>query len=182
MSDKTPQPGWSEITEDPVLKMRMRFARRGDLALVDVRCDPGGGVSVEHFHPLMEERFEVLEGEVTFTADGVDTVAHPGDPVVVVPAGARHTFVNTGGTEAHVMTEVEPADPALQEFLETTAAMAREGKFNRRGFPTSFGALLEAADLADRHRASTVLTGGIAPPPLLQPAAFGALAWLRRRR
>ena len=176
------EPQWSEVAEDPVLKMRMRFARRGEVAFVDVRCDPGGGVSVEHFHPVMEERFEVLEGELTFTADGVATVARAGDPVVVVPGGCAAHVRQHGDIEAHVMTEAEPADPALQDFLEKTAAMARAGKFNRRGFPTSFKALLEAADLADRNRASTVLTGGAAPPPWLQPAVFGALARLHRRR
>jgi quercetin dioxygenase-like cupin family protein len=47
-----------------------------------------GAVIHEHFHPA-EEVYEVLEGELEITIDGVAHVARPGI-VAVVPANIRH--------------------------------------------------------------------------------------------
>ena len=43
----------------------------------------------EHFHP-QEEVYEVIEGELELTIDGVTQVARPG-MVGIVPANARHS-------------------------------------------------------------------------------------------
>jgi quercetin dioxygenase-like cupin family protein len=48
------------------------------------------GASIhEHFHPE-EEVYEVVEGELEVTIDGVMQVARPGI-VAIVPAGVRHS-------------------------------------------------------------------------------------------
>jgi len=48
------------------------------------------GASIhEHFHPE-EEVYEVLEGELELTIDGVSEIVRPG-MVGVVPSGARHS-------------------------------------------------------------------------------------------
>ena len=48
------------------------------------------GASVhEHFHP-QEEVYEVAEGELELTIDGVTQIARPG-VAAVVPANARHS-------------------------------------------------------------------------------------------
>jgi len=48
------------------------------------------GASIhEHFHPE-EEVYEVIEGELELTIDGVAQVARPG-VVAIVPADARHS-------------------------------------------------------------------------------------------
>ncbi len=160
----------------------MRFGRRGPVLLIELWVAAGGGVSIAHFHPAIEERFEVLAGEVTFKADGEEIVGRPGDPPVVVKPGVRHSFLNSGEVEAHVMTEAEPGDPDLREFLERAAAMARAGKYNRHGIPAGPRSLLDAAEFADRYRDSTVLTGPTFPPATLQPVLLGPLAKLERWR
>jgi unsaturated pyranuronate lyase len=43
----------------------------------------------EHFHP-QEEVYEVIEGELEVTIDGVAQIARPG-LVAIVPANARHS-------------------------------------------------------------------------------------------
>ena len=49
-----------------------------------------GGSSIhEHFHP-QEEVWEVIEGEVEITIEGVPHVARPGI-VAIVPGGVRHS-------------------------------------------------------------------------------------------
>jgi hypothetical protein len=58
-----------QLVQDPVLKQRLTFERTvedgRDTLLVETWVDPGGGVT-PHIHPAMEERFEVLDGEVSF--------------------------------------------------------------------------------------------------------------------
>ena len=44
----------------------------------------------EHFHP-QEEVYEVIEGELEVTIDGVAQVARPG-LVAIVPANVRHSI------------------------------------------------------------------------------------------
>lgn len=47
------------------------------------------GASIhEHFHP-QEEVYEVIEGELEVTIDGVTQIARPGT-VAIVPSNARH--------------------------------------------------------------------------------------------
>lgn len=49
------------------------------------------GASIhEHFHP-QEEVYEVIEGELEITIDGVTQVARPGI-VAIVPGNARHSI------------------------------------------------------------------------------------------
>jgi len=43
----------------------------------------------EHFHP-QEEVYEVIEGQLEVTIDGVTQIARPG-VVAIVPANARHS-------------------------------------------------------------------------------------------
>jgi quercetin dioxygenase-like cupin family protein len=55
------------------------------------------GASIhEHFHP-QEEVYEVIEGELEVTIDGVSQIARPG-MVAIVPGNARHSVkALTGG-------------------------------------------------------------------------------------
>ena len=59
------------VIEDPVLSQRYIFRRAAaedgrEVLQVEAWVQPGGGVLIPHIHPRMEERFEVLAGEVTF--------------------------------------------------------------------------------------------------------------------
>jgi quercetin dioxygenase-like cupin family protein len=171
-----------ELIEDPVFNYRLHFhPQQGEALKMDIWVDPGGGVSIPHYHPAIEERFTVLEGETTFTADGEKITARAGDQTVVVKPGVRHGFKNTGEVEAHIVCEAEPAMD-LQGFLTEAAAMARAGKYTRRGIPRGLRALLEAAEFTDRYRDSVVITSRTLPPPRLQPALLGPLARLQHRR
>jgi quercetin dioxygenase-like cupin family protein len=78
------------------------------------RFPPGTG-PVLHRHPY-EETFIVEEGTATFVVDGKTVLARTGQ-VVVVPAGAAHSFVNSGhGTLRQV--SVHPSDRMIQEWVE----------------------------------------------------------------
>jgi quercetin dioxygenase-like cupin family protein len=161
---------------DPVRRQRLSFSREGEVLRAEVYADPGGDVP-SHLHPSQEERFEVLAGHVRFRIDGSTIDGWPGMRVVA-PAGVKHAFRNIGAEEAHLRVEVEPA-LELQGFLEEAAALARAGRYTRRGIPTRPGAIVELADLMVRYSATTVMAF---PPPVVQRLLLAPLARLRHRR
>ena len=163
-----------ELIEDPLRRQRYRFRRRGEALEAEVWADPGGDVP-EHFHPRQEERFEVVAGRVQFRLAGKRTVVGPGARLTA-PAGTAHAFENIGADTAHLIVTVEPA-LSLREFLEDAAALARAGKYTRRGIPKGPRAALELAELADRYREITVMTR---PPRVLQRLFIPPLARLDR--
>ena len=141
-----------KIVEDPVLRQRLAFrpaADGGDALIVEMWVDPGGGVP-PHMHPAMEERFEVLSGELSLLSGREWTTAGPGETVVVSPR-TRHAYRNTGTEVTHAVCRAAPG-LTLQEFLEEAAAMARAGRLTRNGLPRSPRAALQALSLAFRHR------------------------------
>jgi len=166
----------AEFIHDPVRRQRLAFSREGNILCAEVFADPGGDVP-PHFHPAQEERFEVLAGHVRFDVDGQRIEGGPGTRVTA-PAGAKHAFRNIGQLEAHLRVEVEPAMD-LQAFLEEAAALARAGRYTRRGMPTSPRAVVELADLMVRYRDTTVMTF---PPRIVQRLALAPLARLRSKR
>jgi quercetin dioxygenase-like cupin family protein len=166
----------TEVVHDPIRRQRLSFHREGDVLRTEVWADPGGDVP-PHFHPAQEERFNVLSGSVRFKIDGKQINAGPGERVIA-PAGSRHSFLNTGGVEAHLLVEVEPA-LELQGFLEEAAALARAGRYTRRGLPRRPGAVVELADLMVRYADTTVMAF---PPVSIQRLTVWPLARLRRSR
>lgn len=70
-------PGW-----------RGRYFHSANMTFAHYEFDRGASIH-EHFHP-QEEVYEVIEGELELTIDGVAQVARPG-VVGIVPANARHS-------------------------------------------------------------------------------------------
>jgi quercetin dioxygenase-like cupin family protein len=171
-----PAAGAGELIEDPVLRQRYRLTQEGDVLRNELWAEPGARVP-DHYHPAIEERFEVLEGEFTFKVNGKKQRAVPGDRLVV-PAGARHSFENTGPGVSRFVAEIEPA-MTMRGFFEDSSALARAGKFKGPGVPKGLGGLLAGAELLDRYRDIMVVTS---PPPALQRVFNPLLARVERRR
>jgi quercetin dioxygenase-like cupin family protein len=165
-----------EFIHDPVRRQRLAFSREGDILHAEVFADPGGNVP-SHFHPLQEERFEVLTGHVRFDIGRQRIEGGPGT-TVTAPAGAKHAFRNIGDVEAHLRVEVEPARD-LQGFLEEAAELARARSYTRRGVPTSPSAVVRLADLMVRYQDTTVMAF---PPRIIQHLALAPLARLGSKR
>jgi mannose-6-phosphate isomerase-like protein (cupin superfamily) len=161
----------SELLDDPLFRQRYGFTREGDVLRVEIWTEPGGGVLAEHVHPKLEERYEVVEGEVTFHLDRRPRRAGPGERLVV-PAGVRHSFQNTGEGIAHLVVEAEPA-LQLRESIEDGVRLGETGKLTAGGKPRGLRGLIEAAAVAHRYRATVVLSS---PPPVMQRLLFPLLA------
>jgi quercetin dioxygenase-like cupin family protein len=171
------------VFNDPVLRQRFAFTRtsddQGEVLHVETWVDPGGGVT-PHVHPTIEERFEVLAGRLSFLAGRKWQEAGAGE-TVVVPAGTRHAYRNEADAEAHIVCHARPPS-TLQAFLEETVALSQAGKITRAGLPKGFGALLEAAALAERHRDMVTLLFPPLPPPAIQRLVMPRLAQMARKR
>lgn len=139
---------------DPKRRQRYAFRRAREDLLVDVWAEPGGDQPL-HFHPVLEERFEVLEGRFRFRLGRRRMLAHRGDEIVV-PAGVKHAFKNVGGRAGVLRVEVHPAGD-LRAMLEDFADAARAGLFTRRGLPTSLHGARHAARLLQRYQQTTVV-------------------------
>ena len=139
-----------EILHNPVTGETVRIVRSasetgGEYVLVEVCVEPGGFVAATHVHPYQTEVFEVLEGEVGFSAGGETIVAGPAETVVVEP-GTAHRFWNAGDTPSRFRCEVRPA-LQFEQLLATMYALAADGKTNRKGMPNP----LRLAVIADHH-------------------------------
>jgi mannose-6-phosphate isomerase-like protein (cupin superfamily) len=166
----------SQLIDDPLFHQRYGFSRDGDVLRVEIWTEPGGGVLAEHVHPGLEERYQVLEGEVSFRLDGKQGQARAGERLVV-PAGVRHSFENTGERTAHLVVEAEPA-LELRESIEEGVRLGRAGMLTASGGPRGLRGLIEAAALAYRYRETVVLSS---PPPALQRLLFPLLARFAQR-
>jgi mannose-6-phosphate isomerase-like protein (cupin superfamily) len=162
---------FSKRLDDPLFRQRYAFAHEDDVLRVEIWTEPGGGVLAEHMHPTLEERYEVVAGEVTFRIDGKSHLARAGERLVV-PARVRHSFQNTGPEIAYLVVEADPA-LELRESIESGVRLVQTQKFTAGGKPRGLRALIEAAAVAHRYRETVVLSS---PPPAMQRLLFPLLA------
>ena len=89
-----------DVIENPVTGERavVRLGTEetgGELLVVEAFVRPGGAVTGEHVHPVIEEFFMVLSGRVGFRLDGRESIAELGQRLHV-PAGMAHDWWNAG--------------------------------------------------------------------------------------
>jgi len=90
--------------------------------LCDAHLQPGAGAPPNR-HGDDEESFFVREGTVSFTVDGVERAAGPGE-FVKVPSGAIHSFRN--GTDAPARMLILNVPGTIHENVFTTCGMELE--------------------------------------------------------
>jgi|SRR5215469_11716316 len=134
---------------------------------------PGGRVPSSHAHPEQTETFTVLEGQMKFRVGWRRVIALPGQSVRV-PPGTVHHFANAGPKPARVAVESRPA-LAMEELLETAAAIAQEQHAAGRALPRPAELALFMADFEREVRAPFL------PASLVQPVMRWLAARARRR-
>ena len=156
-------------THDPVHGVAYAFTPDGENLIVDTWLDAGAKLP-EHFHPIQEEHWSVVDGRARIQVGKVTAMVRPEDGAQIVKPGVRHSIATPDGP-ARLRTLVLPA-LSLQEFLEESAAAAREGLFARGGIPRSLRGARWAASFLARHRDETVMTF---PPRFAQSAMIALL-------
>jgi hypothetical protein len=167
----TPDVGPSPTVNDPIHHASYAFERNGEDLWVHCWLAPGAHLP-EHFHPTLEERWEMLDGTIQLKLDGDWRWLTVQDGPVRVAPEVRHELRNPSGWPARARAEVLPAGQ-LEEFLTDSAQAARDGVFTARGLPTSLRNAAWIAAFAPRHRHETVMTF---PPPALQRIVLPILA------
>jgi quercetin dioxygenase-like cupin family protein len=167
-----------EVLVNPISGERFTFRKtaadtNGELLAFDLELSPDGRVPGAHVHPIQEERFEVVTGTLRFRRGPRIITAGAGDSVVI-PPGTIHAFKNADNAPVHVRVEVRPA-LRMEELLETTAALAIEGRTTAAGLPNPLDLALFMREFEAEVRAA------LAPAPAVR-AVMAPLAWLARRR
>ncbi|RVT98469.1 cupin domain-containing protein [Mucilaginibacter limnophilus] len=98
----------------------------GAYAVIEMLVPPGGGPP-PHSHPLTQETFYVLAGEVTFKTEAGHQVVQQGGFVVIPFGGAIHCFQNTSGATACLLCTVMPA--GLEEVFQAIGTPVAPGEF-----------------------------------------------------
>ena len=163
---------------NPVSGERLTFLETaadtdGERLVVELELAPDGHVPGMHVHPHQEERFEVLEGTMTFRLGRRKVSAGPGE-VVTVPRGAAHKFANGGDEPAVARVTVTPA-LRMEELFETACALAEEGKTTRKGMPRPVHLALFVREFRQEVHAPF-------PPAWMQRASLAPLAFVGRLR
>jgi quercetin dioxygenase-like cupin family protein len=162
--------GMAEI-RDPVFRARYSFYRQGDDLVIDTRIEPGGGIP-RHRHPILTERWSVLDGEAEIEYDRVKRVVTPDEGELLVRPRVEHAISNLTDDEVLLRCVATPA-MRLRESLTESAAAAERGLFNRHGLPRGIAGIRWAADFLKRYAPEVELSF---PPRPLQRLVIALFA------
>jgi quercetin dioxygenase-like cupin family protein len=116
----------------------------GELLEMESLFQPGSKEPVPHYHPLQEEDFMVLEGEITVRMKDKLHILKQGD-CLHIHANQVHSMWNHSQMVARVTWKVRPALDT-EYFLETGIGIANKKKTNEEGMP----GILQVALLANK--------------------------------
>jgi quercetin dioxygenase-like cupin family protein len=162
-----------DTLESPLSGARIVFLKTardtsGELLQLDDVMKGGGRVPIEHVHPHMEERFEILSGTLRFRVRGQERDVGAGE-TVVVPAGTPHVWGNPNEDEVHLILEFRPA-LRMEEWFETFFGLQKDSKVNpKSGLPNA----LQWAVISREYEDEIYLAS---PPLFVQRVLFGLLA------
>lgn len=105
--------------------------------------NPAGFAPPLHRHLHEDEMFLVLDGRATFSCDGEELAAGPGD-FVLLPAGLPHTFLVAGDAPLQTLQITTPA--GFEEFAEAVGEPAAQRRLPDPG-PVDPAALAHAGQL-----------------------------------
>ena len=151
------------VTGEQLTFLRTAAQTDGEYVLVECVVAPEGAVASAHVHPIQEERFEIVSGELGLRRGRERLVATAGDVVVVEP-GTAHKFWNASDEDVRFRCEIRPA-LAFEALIETMFGLAADGKTNRKGLPNP----LRMAVIAKAYRDVIRLPF---PPPWMQDAGL----------
>jgi len=101
-------------------------ATNNSYAVIEMTVPPGGGPP-PHSHPLTQEMFYVLEGELLFKTETGEQLVQQGGFVHIPFGGAIHCFQNISGSVAKLLCTVMPA--GLENVFEEVGTPVAAGEF-----------------------------------------------------
>ena len=140
----------NKVITNPAVGLRIKFLQttedtKGHLLEMEAAYQPASKEPPQHYHPLQEEEFTIVKGEMTVRIDGGLRILKQGD-ILHVPADKSHSMWNNSTGESIVNWKVTPA-LTTEYLLETFAGLAADGKTDQSGTPK----LLQIALIANRY-------------------------------
>jgi quercetin dioxygenase-like cupin family protein len=152
-------------------RVTVRERTEGVLAM-EAEWDPEEARPPAHFHPHQDERFEVLEGELTAQVKGATRVLRAGE-TLEVPRRAVHRMWNAGSAPARARWEVRP--PLRTEEMFATIDRSRSFRAHpKTGGMTVLGAAPVLSEFGEEFR--------LTAPALVMRPVMALLAALARTR
>lgn len=105
-----------------------------------------------HFHPLQEEYFTILSGELTVRIHGKMQTLKAGEQLHI-PQNTSHAMWNVSNQKTIVHWKVFPALDTAQ-FFETIYGLVNDGKINNKGIPSLLQMALTATRFSNVFRLS----------------------------
>src|SRR4051794_27439745 len=133
----------------------------GERCVFEITGRPRGFLAQEHVHAAQTERLEPLSGGIKVVMEGRSYALNPGD-VLDIPPGTAHTQEPMGAGAGAVRITHTPAG-ASEAFLEKLAALSRDGRLLKAGYPRPTAAAELIRDHGDAGAASK-------PPRAVQQA------------
>ena len=161
------------VTRERAIVLESPWDRPDRRLVCELRLTPGAAVAGEHFHPSIDETFEVLEGELEYRLDGEQGSAGAGDRVEI-PAGSWHDWWHAGEAETVCRVTVAPGD-RFEQMIRTLWGLGYDGHTNSKGMP----GMLQLMAIGDEFSDVIVFRR---PPRLVQRVAGAALVPIARRR
>ena len=122
----------------------------GTLLEMEVIFNAHSKEPVAHYHPVQQEDFKVLSGQLTVKINGKLKVLCAGDELHVA-ANTVHAMWNNSDEQTMVNWQIRPAMNA-EHFLETLAGLAADNKADKNGKPGILQIALTAGKFADVFR------------------------------
>ena len=122
----------TKLTITPHESIEVRHADAERLEL-EVTYGPGGSAPPAHLHPVQDEHFEVLEGELHTKVEGDERVLRAGD-TLSIPRGTVHQMWNPTDSRVRATWVTTPAGRTL-DWFRAIDALHREGRVGKDGMP-----------------------------------------------
>jgi mannose-6-phosphate isomerase-like protein (cupin superfamily) len=156
-------------------KVTVRIAAadsRGELLEVEAEWASTEHRPPAHYHPNQDERFEVLEGELSADIDGHGSVLRAGESLEV-PRGVVHKMWNGGTSTVRASWQVRPA-LRTEDFFAKVAELRAAGRHDDHGMLTPLGGAFVVNQFRDEMR--------LALPSIVQRPLLAAIAGIARLR
>ncbi|RYU89623.1 cupin domain-containing protein [Mucilaginibacter terrigena] len=162
----------NKIIYNPYNKQEIKFLQTGKntggkLLEMEATYSAPGNEPAPHYHPIQEEFFKVIAGEVNVRINGNVKVLQAGDELHI-PANTVHCMWNTHTGKTVVNWIVKPA-LQTEYFLETAYGLAADGQINKKGMPSVLQSAVMMRTFSNTFRLAK-------PPYIVQKILFGLLS------
>ncbi|MBK9124998.1 MAG: cupin domain-containing protein [Chloroflexi bacterium] len=165
----------SRAFTDPKTGDSIRFLRTADetggaLFEVEVTYNPHSKRPPTHYHPRQEERFDVVQGQITAEIGG-ETRTYRAGEYFIVPPGTHHAMWNAEQSPVVMNWQTRPA-LRTQQLFESLWGLQQDGKLD-----SAKPNLLRIAVILNHFRDEFRLAG---PSQIVQTLLFPILAVVGR--